>query len=950
MTKIWKLSMHYGATLGALLLATGVYAQQRTFNLPEQDATRSIPEFARQAGIQISAPTAGLKGMRTPSVHGDMDVRAALKQLLAGTGLTVVSDEGGMVVLGKSKVGDVRGAVFEESPDPSHHLARVETESSERMQITAGAAKGKDRGKDSKATAGKSNEDGLVVTGTRIRGTTDIASPSLIITREDIERAGFQTVEQLFESLPQNFTGAHPAAGLGAGSGSTNASSFAEDAATTGATGLDLRGLGPDSTLVLVNGKRRAAGSSGARFVDISTIPLSAVERVEIVSGAGSTLYGSDAVAGTVNFIMRRDFSGAQSRIAYGAPTDYSDGQRLQANHFWARDFGRGSLVVTYDYRRERPSNFVDLGLFPAEETSSGATYDYLPFQSDLKQHSATASGRFALNRRLEFYADLLFTDKELERTTRFTYTAPRYAGAGETHNAMTMATREHSASAGFEFDLSRGWSVDLSALHSLSQTPSHSDQFTDRGPNDHTVSLFDSDRHARVSSLSVVADGPLFSIGGVTPKMALGFETREEQYVNSYVGSITYIGSFSGVFPINTHSRFDRTLDSAFGELRAPLIANGPPGVERLELILGARQDSYDDVGDASTWQSGLIWQVLEDLAVRGTYAKSFRAPSFRDTVSGGSAALNQLPDPLAGIGATSPVLSLAGTAPVGPEEGKSWSVSLDYAPDFAQWAKLSLSWLSVDYENRIATPMTYFEFQAALQTEARYATLIARNPDLAEVEAFFSQDSDGEIGSPWLLPTWDPTTGAAGLLAQAPGLILVDQRTQNLSVDVYEGIDLRFDTNFDTQVGQLNFGLNTTWMRKRGNQVTPTSEYFSTKDVVGRPVGFHLRANAGWTGEGPLGAYVYLNYKPGYDNPFSTPASRVRSWTMVDLTLRFSGSRLTGKSWLRDIDASVAVNNIFAEEPPPVIAGQSSQITYDPANASPVGRYVTLNASKRW
>ena len=91
-----------GAALITMIAAGQAEAQKRSFNLPPQNGRISIPEFARQAGIQISAPTEQLKPVRTRGVHGVLDAREALNRLLEGTGLVVASDTGAMIVLRKT--------------------------------------------------------------------------------------------------------------------------------------------------------------------------------------------------------------------------------------------------------------------------------------------------------------------------------------------------------------------------------------------------------------------------------------------------------------------------------------------------------------------------------------------------------------------------------------------------------------------------------------------------------------------------------------------------------------------------------------------------------------------------------------------------------------------------------------------------------------------------------
>jgi iron complex outermembrane recepter protein len=149
----------------------------------------------------------------------------------------------------------------------------------------------------------------------------------------------FQTVGDVLRSLPQNFGGGLNV-GLVFGSGTENANSV------SGASTVNLRGLGSESTLVLVNGQRLAdSEESGA--ADVSLIPLSAIDRIEITTGGAAALYGSDAVAGVVNIIIRTDFQGVELSSAAGTATD---GGGLQHDGVVAgHTVGNGSLFTVVD-------------------------------------------------------------------------------------------------------------------------------------------------------------------------------------------------------------------------------------------------------------------------------------------------------------------------------------------------------------------------------------------------------------------------------------------------------------------------------------------------------------------------------------------------------------------------------------------------------------------------
>ena len=152
----------------------------------------------------------------------------------------------------------------------------------------------------------------ILVTGTRI-ATTDgfgATSPVTVVSAENIKNLGFVNIEQVLNSLPSIETSQN--ANISNGS--------------TGTATVDLRGLGSNRTLVLVNGRRMTAGAAQSQAADISQIPTIALERVDVLTGGASATYGADAVAGVVNFITRR-MNGVEIRAGWsGYRHDNSNG------------------------------------------------------------------------------------------------------------------------------------------------------------------------------------------------------------------------------------------------------------------------------------------------------------------------------------------------------------------------------------------------------------------------------------------------------------------------------------------------------------------------------------------------------------------------------------------------------------------------------------------------
>lgn len=179
----------------------------------------------------------------------------------------------------------------------------------------------------------------VVVTGSRIR--TGRQAPSIpvdTVSAEEIKLAGFQNPEEVLNNMPQ-FIPSRTAA--------TNSTA---DPTATGAATLDLRGLGGQRTLVLVNGRRYMFFDSSQR-TDINVIPTSLIERVEVVTGGASAVYGSDAIAGVVNFILRDDFEGVEFRSQFNQTTE-GDGDILDFTLTLGGNFAddRGNAVISFNY------------------------------------------------------------------------------------------------------------------------------------------------------------------------------------------------------------------------------------------------------------------------------------------------------------------------------------------------------------------------------------------------------------------------------------------------------------------------------------------------------------------------------------------------------------------------------------------------------------------------
>ncbi|WP_394658343.1 TonB-dependent receptor plug domain-containing protein, partial [uncultured Novosphingobium sp.] len=204
--------------------------------------------------------------------------------------------------------------------------------------------------RDASQGSAQSTDDTIVVTGSRIRR-RDYAAPNPIVSFDaaSIAQSGNTNVTAFLQRVP-------------ALTNSLDSTRTAGNSQTQGAVGqvglnlLDLRGLGPNRTLVLVNGRRHVAGQADSAAVDINTIPTDLIERVDVLTGAASAVYGADGVSGVVNFVLRRDFDGISARAQMGI-SEHGDAGNRFASIIAGRNFagGRANLTVAYEYNADDP-------------------------------------------------------------------------------------------------------------------------------------------------------------------------------------------------------------------------------------------------------------------------------------------------------------------------------------------------------------------------------------------------------------------------------------------------------------------------------------------------------------------------------------------------------------------------------------------------------------------
>lgn len=290
-------------------------------DIKPQPVAEALTDWAQQTGLQVIVPV-GTQAERLLTTHikGTLTARSALEQVLANTGLayefinerTVVISERPRVETKKARgPAQDTGAVVEEKPGAA---------TSYNDMLLARLA----------------FDEEVVVAGSHIRGTLSAGSRVQIINESDIAATGYATVQAVLRTIPSN---------LGGGP------SEDFDDNTSGnysrGTGINLRRLGSGATLVLVNGRRQPMSGTSGTFVDVSSIPISAVERIEVLNDGASAVYGSDAIAGVVNIVLRDKYEGAETQAEYGVT---GDPRERRLSQIFGRTWDGGNVLLGYQF------------------------------------------------------------------------------------------------------------------------------------------------------------------------------------------------------------------------------------------------------------------------------------------------------------------------------------------------------------------------------------------------------------------------------------------------------------------------------------------------------------------------------------------------------------------------------------------------------------------------
>lgn len=302
-TLSYKDLMMTTAAMMCCTVASPAAAQTRTFDVPAGPAVKTLPIFAKQAGVQIIGSATELRGQRTKEVKGAFSVEEGLRRLLESTRLGRTSSDGAVWSIGIVKAGNGH---FTDDGEVGNNTGVSE----------------------------------ILIIGSRsrnvdIRRTENDAQPYVVFNKEEVQSSQATTVEEFLRTrLPQN-AGFEGSRAQNTGTGAP----FSQ---------FNLRGLGANQTLILVNGRRLAAlgnSISAPLQADINGIPLGSIERIEVLPASAGGIYGGNAVGGVINIILRSDYRGVEISANYNDTFDFhAPNGRLDITGGFALEGGRTTV------------------------------------------------------------------------------------------------------------------------------------------------------------------------------------------------------------------------------------------------------------------------------------------------------------------------------------------------------------------------------------------------------------------------------------------------------------------------------------------------------------------------------------------------------------------------------------------------------------------------------
>ena len=631
----------------------------------------------------------------------------------------------------------------------------------------------------------------VVVTGTRAlnRRTLDSASPVDVIGAKELQGTGSSELATVLGRLLPSMNFPRPSG------------ADASDAVRP----AQLRGLSPDQTLVLVNGKRRHTSAvvnvngtlgRGSAPVDLNAIPLAAIDHIEVLRDGAAAQYGSDAIAGVVNVILKKGAEGGEVEAGWG---EYQEHDGKQATLRGSAGFAlgdRGWARIAVEAADRDPTNRAGADPRAAAGVRRGQVNQRF---GDPESHprSVFLNSQYRLNDSIDWYAFASYGQRKTSsaanwRTPGNTVIFPEgfLPLEDSTSTDSSVVTGLRGELAGWRWDASLDYgrnkfSLDLDntvnySLGAASPTHFHAGQLTNT---------------QQVANLDVARDIPVSYFHGPLT-VALGLEARHEAYDIGAGEEASYTGSgsqgFSGFRPVNAGEN-TRHSQSVYVNLEADI-------TDKLSGSAAVRHEHYSDFGDTTSVKGSARYAFTPAFALRGTASTGFRAPSlaqqFYAITTTNFAVVNgeNVPVETGTFAVGSPAASVLGARPLKAEKARNLSLGAQWQPvrNFTTTVDL----YRIDIDDRIA-------FSANLQLPASLRNALLAQGYYVGAARYFTNALDTrtkgvDVVSTWRLPlsqgaradftlAYNHNDTALRHLADNPailsanGLLLIDRQTVN-------------------------------------------------------------------------------------------------------------------------------------------------------------------------
>jgi len=827
------------------------------FDLPAQNLGDALRAVATRAGLELYASAQDVNAVAAPHLQGSLSARQAIEQLLKGSGLKARFANGAVVILGRSQAADA--PADDENP-------------------------------------------GIVVTGTHIQGAVP-SSPVHKVSRTDIEEQGYHDLGDFIRSIPENFNGGqNPGVGGGGDQGTGNENSSSGSA-------LNLRGLGPAATLTLLNG-HRLAYDTVAQGVDIAQIPLAAIDRIEIVPDGASALYGSDAVGGVANVILRRDYKGVLASARVGAATEGGDTQQQYDLMTGSRWNGGGIMIA---------GTYYDVTAINAGQRSYTTSIDpsttLVPWQS---QYSLIAAGHQELASNLTFEFDAQYNHRVTELS------APFLTTTNVTTNGLVSRPHVQSAnvSGTLRWDVGPSWSISATGVYGRSDNHIQSEQYLDGAQSLQAQLNYDNS----LATGEIGAEGALFHLPGGDAKLAVGAGYR-------HVGLDVFVTQASGgVSAVTTDLTSGRGVWFGYGEVSLPFVgpANLVPLVDLLQLDVAARYEDYPGNAQLLTPKIAAVYRPVPAVTIRGGWGKSFKTQTLYEQYQVAEADLIPsfyFPSAPSAL----PVLLLAGGNPnLKPEKAVTWNIGITIAPPSVPGLEFEATWFDIHYRDRVVSP---FADVLAAFSDPVYAKYVTLSPSAAVVNAAIATSPQGlsnQTGA-----AFDPSGVSA----------IINETLQNAESQHVRGLDLA--ARYKIDLGHGNFvKLESAASYLLSNEVlVPGFPSIQLAGTIFNPPHWRGHVGATWQ-QNAFTLSTFGNYIGGtLDNRY-TPEVNVGSFKTIDVIGQWRAKAKSGMT--SGLALSLSVQNLFNAKPAIIQNSIPTDPPYDSTNYSAAGRVINFSVSK--